>query len=177
MWSYTGNLVTDYLKPVMWQKVFCSSFPHFGSSELICFYLLTYIILSRPKLNSLFRVCISDSQLHVHNGNIRGYSNLYNNNTYPCSNGTAVLLKCLQETRNASLCPYILGDYTPKYIIHGEGWKSKSYHSNTDEPKYLIPHKIFSMNKDSKIIFIVRDPTERLFSSYKYFIPLLNKWV
>ena len=84
-------------------------------------------------------------------------------------------MKCLQEKQNISLCPFILGDFTPKYITHGAGWKSKTYHSNTDEPKYLIPHKIFSMNKDSKIIFIVRDPMERLFSSYKYYIPTLNK--
>lgn len=127
----------------------------------------------------------------IHKSTIGGYAKLYNSNNYKFingrynrfpetdkhifekANGSIVIFNCLKEKTDPNLCPQILGDYTPRYLTFLDRWQHKSYHNNMTEPLYITPHKIYALNPSSKIILIVRDPTERLFSSYNYFMPKL----
>lgn len=83
--------------------------------------------------------------------------------------GKLLLDRCLSESGSGSQCPYILGDFTPRYLVDGYHWQDKWYHQGKETPEVVVPHKIKLILPDTKIIMLFRNPTDRLFSSYKYF--------
>lgn len=83
--------------------------------------------------------------------------------------GFPLLRDCLSYYGNASQCPYIFGDFTPRYLVHGDEWDFKWFHEDATEPHVLVPQKIHMLVPNTKLIFIFRNPIDRLFSSYKYF--------
>lgn len=91
---------------------------------------------------------------------------------YPHSNayrGVFHLVYCLTTTKDPSRCPHIMGDFTPRYIVDGYRWKTKWYHINKTEPEVLMPQKIKLLLPGARIIMMFRNPTDRLYSSYRYF--------
>ena len=76
-----------------------------------------------------------------------------------------ILEKCDDSTES---CPYITGDFTPRTAYHADDWDDESWNLGYKEPKYLTPHKIQRVLPDAKVIFMLRDPVERLFSDYRY---------
>lgn len=71
---------------------------------------------------------------------------------------------------NTSLpCPYILGDFTPRYLVDGYDWQRKWYHRDKVSPQILVPQKLQLLLPQVKVIVMLREPAERLLSSYTYF--------
>ena len=65
-------------------------------------------------------------------------------------------------------CPYISGDFTTWTAFDGHQWQQEFQNANLDEPKVLIPHKLFHLNPNLRIIFILRNPVDAVFSNYRY---------
>ena len=63
----------------------------------------------------------------------------------------------------------IMGDGTPDYFTDSTYWMDTPENVNFTCPEVLIPHLIHHLNPLTKLILIVRDPVERLYSDYKFF--------
>ena len=63
----------------------------------------------------------------------------------------------------------IMGDGTSNYFTDSIYWMDTPENANFTEPEILIPHLIHHLNPEIKLILILRDPVERLYSAYKYF--------
>ena len=62
----------------------------------------------------------------------------------------------------------LLGDYTPGYTDVFLNWKSNPMNKGLDLPKYVIPHLIYHLVPQAKILFMLRNPVERIWSSFRY---------
>ena len=62
----------------------------------------------------------------------------------------------------------ISGDFTPGYSWCNDEWDTDPQNSNLSEPQILVPHRIQAILPDSKIIFLLRNPIDRLMSDYNY---------
>ena len=63
----------------------------------------------------------------------------------------------------------LLGDYTPGSTIMTT-WQNDLINKGLEWPKVLLPHKIRYLMPDAKVIFILRDPTARTSSDYRFTI-------
>ncbi|XP_061192047.1 carbohydrate sulfotransferase 15-like [Saccostrea echinata] len=80
---------------------------------------------------------------------------------------TAALLN--NATRKDGKTKLITGDGTPMDMWDFRGWKMIPQNRGLSEPRYLTPHLIKHINPDVKLIVILRNPVDRLYSDY-YFI-------
>ncbi|KAK2148879.1 hypothetical protein LSH36_477g00054 [Paralvinella palmiformis] len=60
-------------------------------------------------------------------------------------------------------------DASVHYLFLFHHWRRLPLNKGQDFPKYGIPHIIKHLVADAKIIVILRDPVERLYSEYLYF--------
>ena len=63
----------------------------------------------------------------------------------------------------------LLGDYTPGSTIMTT-WQNDLINKGLEKPKVLLPHKIQYLMPDAKIIIILRDPTARTSSDFRFTI-------
>lgn len=66
------------------------------------------------------------------------------------------------------LHPLITGDGTPMDFWDFSGWPLIPQNKNQTLPKVLTPHLIKHLNPNVKLILVLRDPTERLYSDYVF---------
>jgi N-acetylgalactosamine 4-sulfate 6-O-sulfotransferase len=66
-------------------------------------------------------------------------------------------------------------DGTPRLIFHGDDWAMDSGNNGLDEPKVLLPHKLHHVLPKAKIIVVMRNPTDRLLSDYKFYFRYGNQ--
>ena len=90
------------------------------------------------------------------------YSNYLQNLT------KVVETSCLSTQHSPDQCPYISGDFTTWTAFDDHQWQRELQNVHLNEPKVLIPHKLFHLNPDLKIIFILRNPVDATFSNYRY---------
>ncbi|XP_069127282.1 carbohydrate sulfotransferase 15-like [Argopecten irradians] len=65
----------------------------------------------------------------------------------------------------------ITGDGTPMDAWDFRGWTQIPQNKGLKEPKYLTPDLVHHVNKNMKLIIIMRNPVDRLYSDY-YFLQL-----
>ena len=53
---------------------------------------------------------------------------------------------------------------------HGDHWQYDVINQGLDQPIILSPQKLHHVTPQSRIIVIMRDPTLRLISDYKYYV-------
>ncbi|XP_061191811.1 carbohydrate sulfotransferase 15-like [Saccostrea echinata] len=82
------------------------------------------------------------------------------------SNTAALLNNAKRKDGKTKL---ITGDGTPMDMWDFRGWKMIPQNRGLSEPRYLTPHLIKHINPDVKLIVILRNPVDRLYSDY-YFI-------
>ena len=90
-----------------------------------------------------------------------------NQYTRKISSSTHDLIQWHEENKENQ---HIIIDGTPRTIWHGDHWQYDIVNKNLDIPQVLMPHKIHHLNPLSKIIVIMRDPTYRLISDYKFYV-------
>jgi N-acetylgalactosamine 4-sulfate 6-O-sulfotransferase len=61
-------------------------------------------------------------------------------------------------------------DASSTYISNGHFWESDKASTNLSYPTILTHHRLFRFQPDAKILLILRDPAERLFSDYNFFV-------
>ena len=64
----------------------------------------------------------------------------------------------------------LLAEGTPRTVWHGDHWQYDVINQGLDEPIILSPQKIHHVTPQSRIIGIMRNPTSRLISDYKYYV-------
>ncbi|XP_071098219.1 carbohydrate sulfotransferase 15-like [Haliotis cracherodii] len=67
--------------------------------------------------------------------------------------------------------PIITGDGSASTAWHNPNWRNLPGNYNCTEPRVLTPHYIHHLNPSTKIIIVVRNPTDRIISGYNYFTP------
>ncbi|XP_067654170.1 carbohydrate sulfotransferase 15-like [Haliotis asinina] len=65
--------------------------------------------------------------------------------------------------------PIITGDGSASTAWENPYWRYLPGNYNCTEPRVLIPHYVYHLNPSSKVIFVVRNPTDRVISSFNYF--------
>ena len=60
----------------------------------------------------------------------------------------------------------ITGDFSPYTAWSPETWKDEEINQGSPEPVVLSPHKIQTILPNSKLIVLMRNPTDRLYSEY-----------
>ena len=63
----------------------------------------------------------------------------------------------------------IMGDGTSNTFTDSIYWMDTPENAKFSQPEILIPHLVHHLNPQTKLILVLRDPVERLYSSYKYF--------
>eukprot|EP00105_Crassostrea_gigas_P041521 XP_019925669.1 PREDICTED: carbohydrate sulfotransferase 15 isoform X2 [Crassostrea gigas] len=63
----------------------------------------------------------------------------------------------------------VTGDGTPMDMWDFRGWTMIPQNKGLKEPQYLTPHLIRHVNRDVKLLILLRNPVDRLYSDY-YFI-------
>ena len=91
-----------------------------------------------------------------------------------CTDNQSVLHDCLHTRKKSVRCPHVLLDSTPRYFHSNAGVKGDVHNLGLKEPEILLPHRIKHWLPDSKLILILRNPTERLLSAYRYFQKITN---
>ena len=66
-------------------------------------------------------------------------------------------------------CPLITLDSSPMYMFEAIDWEKDPLNQHTLEPKILVPHKLHHFLECPKIIVLMRNPVERLFSDFRFF--------
>ncbi|XP_067654172.1 carbohydrate sulfotransferase 15-like [Haliotis asinina] len=66
--------------------------------------------------------------------------------------------------------PIITGDGSASTAWHNPNWRYLPGNYNCTEPRVLTPHYLYHLNPSTKVIILVRNPTERVISGYNYFI-------
>nr|XP_022316415.1 carbohydrate sulfotransferase 15-like isoform X2 [Crassostrea virginica] len=77
--------------------------------------------------------------------------------------------KLNHSTQGKGKTRLITGDGTPMDMWDFRGWKMIPQNRGLQEPKYLTPHLIQHINPGVKLIVLLRNPADRLYSDY-YFI-------
>ena len=62
----------------------------------------------------------------------------------------------------------MLGDYSPGYSSVYLSWKLDPNNKGLLLPKYVIPHRIHHLVPDAKILFMLRNPVERIWSYFRH---------
>ena len=75
----------------------------------------------------------------------------------------------IEKLLNVTNYPYITGEATPTYISDSQYWMDTPENTGYDEATILTPHLIKHIIPDVKVIIILRNPTDRLFSDYNFF--------
>lgn len=52
-------------------------------------------------------------------------------------------------------------DGTPAYLWDYDGWEKIAGNEGLKEPRYILPHAIYELVPNAKIIAILRDPADR----------------
>ena len=85
----------------------------------------------------------------------------------------AVINRCMNHKkevkRNDLKCPFIAIDGSANYLFEAWFWERDERNPNPREPSFLAPHRIKHFIEHPKIIVLMRNPIERLFSDFKYF--------
>ena len=66
-------------------------------------------------------------------------------------------------------CQQITIDSSPMYLYEAIDWEKDPLNPNKMEPMVLTPHKLKHFLDCPKIIVLMRDPVERLFSDFRFF--------
>ena len=66
-------------------------------------------------------------------------------------------------------CPLVTIDSTPRYLYDGNHWKRDVLNIEKKSPETLTPDRIHHFVPNAKIIILLRDPLERIMSSYRFF--------
>ena len=80
--------------------------------------------------------------------------------------------KCLSASSamtNSGECPYLVGDFTARTINHHYNWNTEPANADMPVPRETNMHKIRHVFPGTRLLVIIRDPIERLFSDYKYY--------
>ncbi|XP_060085677.1 carbohydrate sulfotransferase 15-like [Ylistrum balloti] len=98
--------------------------------------------------------------------NFEDYLNFFNNSTR--------VIDSPAKTDKDGFHFAIAGDGTPMDAWDFRGWTQIPQNNGLKEPKVLTPDLVYHVNKNVKLIIIMRDPIERLYSDY-YFLDLAGK--
>ena len=66
-------------------------------------------------------------------------------------------------------CPYIVGDFSARTINHHYFWNKEPANQDVPVPRQTNLDKIRHVYSDTRVLVILRNPVERLFSDYKYY--------
>lgn len=73
---------------------------------------------------------------------------------------------------SSSLCPssqIITGEASVSLFWDNDDWMNFHENQGQNEPLYIVPHYIHHFIPDVKLILMLRDPVERMYSDYLYF--------
>lgn len=104
----------------------------------------------------------------IHHGTLDGYTKMFDNMSHPYATGPQTIRDCLVSNTTGT-CPHVLTDFTPRYFISSSQWYAEPHNEGLSEPLIWTPHKIRILLPSVKLLLMLRDPTKRLFSSYRYF--------
>ena len=79
---------------------------------------------------------------------------------------TFSLKEKLPKQRSKSV---IMGDGSSNTFVDNIYWMDTPENANFTQPEILIPHLVHHLNPQTKLVLILRDPVERLYSAYKFF--------
>ena len=65
--------------------------------------------------------------------------------------------------------PEILGEYTAMTFFDMSYWRQDPENKELSEPLITTPYDVHKVNPNIKLIILLRNPTERLYSHYNYF--------
>ena len=78
-----------------------------------------------------------------------------------------------------SMCAHaattVVGDASASTLWDNQLWRLMPENENGSEPQFLTPHFIKRLNPNAKFIAVLRDPTERLWSDYNFYITMKNR--
>ena len=60
-------------------------------------------------------------------------------------------------------------DATPRTIWHGDTWDEDFFNIPLNAPDILLPHKLYHVQPNAKFIVLLRNPTDRLVSDFKFY--------
>lgn len=124
------------------------------------------------------------SNVTYHNGTLGGYINMFqkgidsiikyctsavNPETIIATTKSHLTNQTLQPSKPTISCPDVLVDATPRYLHNTNGNMRDPLNFDGSEPKVLVAHRIHHLLPQAKLIIMLRNPTDRLFSAYKYF--------
>ena len=73
-------------------------------------------------------------------------------------------------TQSPTQCPFVGIDSSPMYMYEGHLWEFDPTNNESKQvPKILTPHRIEHFIPNPKIIVLMRNPVDRLFSDFKFF--------
>ena len=111
----------------------------------------------------VFLFCLNARDLHKKT--VGGYLQLMNNATKiiyeNCMKGMTVT-----PPKGYKECPYILIDCTSRTMNHNWFWHKDLENQGLPEPNILVPHKVYRLNPKMKIVAMLRNPPDRLYSDY-----------
>ena len=84
-------------------------------------------------------------------------------NTLLKMNNVQYMTYTTDERRNL-----VIADFTPAYSWNNDFWSKDPANANQHEPVSLIPHKVKHLLPDAKIMAMVRNPVDRLWSDFEF---------
>lgn len=76
------------------------------------------------------------------------------------------------EDQNYGMDTYyrsVIGEMTSITLVDYPHWREDRRNSGLDQPKYLIPHDVYNLNPNVKLIVLFRNPVTRIYSQYNMF--------
>lgn len=89
--------------------------------------------------------------------------------TLKATSGPAQIRHCLTTISSPAQCPDVVTDFTARYAVSSVNWYKHWYNKDLQLPLFWLPHKIRLLLPGVKLLMTLRDPTQRLFSSYRFF--------
>ena len=81
------------------------------------------------------------------------------------------LFQELQEyRRQGQPCPLVSVDSSTTYVSNSYKWENDPRNTGFHQPNALVPHRIHHVQPNAKFVILLRDPVERLYSDFYFFI-------
>ncbi|GFO41720.1 carbohydrate sulfotransferase 15 [Plakobranchus ocellatus] len=84
--------------------------------------------------------------------------------------------KVQEDLKTQSYSRRITGDFTPDYLCDSMRWRCMEGNEESQTPRYTNAHAIHRLNPNAKIIILLREPVERLYSRFKHMIHVSKRF-
>ena len=166
---YVGSRASSLRELFCMPLVYLAGFAKSGSSDLYSKICTHQHIISGYEKEAQFWIHTRKKK-HIASGYDLNFGSFVRNyKTYT----SIVNQQCLKNKKvingNKTHCPYITIDGSADYLFEAWDWEKDELNPDPREPIFLPPHRIGHYIEHPKIIVLMRNPIERLFSDFKFF--------